>query len=59
MDLHPAIAFASALLGGAIAGAWGAFLALPVAAIVQAFLSSFIRRHEVVETELTTTPAQT
>jgi predicted PurR-regulated permease PerM len=53
MDLHPAIAFTAALLGGAIAGAWGAFLALPVAAIVQAFLSTFIRRHAVVESELT------
>lgn len=53
MDLHPAVAFTSALLGGAIAGAWGAFLALPVAAIVQAFMSTFIRRHEVVESELT------
>ena len=53
MDLHPAIAFTAAMLGGAVAGAWGAFLALPVAAIVQAFLSTFIRRHEVVESELT------
>lgn len=57
MDLHPAVAFLAALLGGAVAGAWGAFLALPVAAIVQAFLSTFIRRHEVVESELTHAPA--
>ena len=59
MDLHPAVAFTAAMLGGVIAGAWGAFLALPVAAIVQAFLSTFIRRHEVVESELTQEAAET
>jgi predicted PurR-regulated permease PerM len=53
MDLHPAMAFTAAMLGVAVAGAWGAFLALPVAAIIQAFLSTFIRRHAVVESELT------
>ena len=58
MDLHPAVAFTAAMLGAALAGAWGAFLALPVAAIFQAFLSTFIRRHEVVENELTQAPAQ-
>jgi predicted PurR-regulated permease PerM len=59
MNLHPAVAFTAALLGAAIAGAWGAFLALPVAAIVQAFTSTFIRRHAVVESELTETPTET
>lgn len=53
MDLHPAAAFTAAMLGGAVSGAWGAFLALPVAAIIQAFASTFIRRHDVVESELT------
>lgn len=58
MDLHPAVAFTAALVGGSVAGAWGAFLALPVAAIVQAFTTTFIRRHQVVESELTEEPAE-
>lgn len=58
MDLHPAVAFTAAMLGGAISGAWGAFLALPVAAIVQAFLETFVRRHAVVESDLTQAPVE-
>jgi predicted PurR-regulated permease PerM len=53
MDLHPAIAFGAAIAGVAIAGLVGAFLALPAAAIVQAVVSAYVSRHEVVETELT------
>jgi len=53
MQLHPAIAFFAALAGGAISGVLGAFMALPAAAVIQATVSSYVRRHEVVETELT------
>ncbi|HZP89894.1 MAG TPA: AI-2E family transporter, partial [Actinomycetota bacterium] len=57
MQLHPAVAFFSALAGGSLNGVVGAFLALPAAAIIQAiissYLSSYLTRHEVVETELT------
>ena len=53
MQLHPAIAFAAALAGGSISGIIGAFMALPAAAIIQATVSSYVTRHEVVESELT------
>ena len=53
MKLHPAVAFVAALIGGAIGGIGGAFLSLPVAAIVQAFGSTFLQRYEVVESDLT------
>ncbi|HEX9122725.1 MAG TPA: AI-2E family transporter [Actinomycetota bacterium] len=53
MQLHPAVAFFAALAGGSLNGVVGAFLALPAAAIIQAIVSSYLTRHEVVETELT------
>ena len=53
MQLHPAIAFFAALAGGAISGLLGAFMALPAAAIIQATVSTYLTRHEVVESELT------
>lgn len=54
MNLHPAIAFGSAIAGGAVMGAVGAVLAIPGAAMVQALLSDMGRRHEVVDDRLTT-----
>lgn len=53
MQLHPALAFGCAIAGASISGIVGAFLALPVAAIVQAVASSAIERHAVLDTELT------
>jgi predicted PurR-regulated permease PerM len=53
MQLHPAVAFFAALAGGAFGGLIGAFLALPAAAIIQATVSTYLTRHEVVESELT------
>jgi predicted PurR-regulated permease PerM len=53
MAIHPAVAFGSAIAGASIIGAIGALLALPAAAIIQAFVSSYLERHEVVESELT------
>jgi hypothetical protein len=53
MQLHPAVAFAAALAGGSIGGLLGAFMALPAAAVIQAAISSYLTRHEVVESELT------
>jgi predicted PurR-regulated permease PerM len=54
MDLHPAIAFGSAIAGGAVLGAVGAVLAIPAAAMAQAVISNFGERHEVIDTHLTT-----
>jgi predicted PurR-regulated permease PerM len=53
MELHPAVAFGCAIGGASIAGIVGALLALPVAAVVQAFISSALERHDVIEADLT------
>jgi predicted PurR-regulated permease PerM len=53
MELHPAVAFGCAIAGASIAGLIGAFIALPVAAIVQAIVSSALDRHDVIEADLT------
>ncbi len=52
MSLHPAVAFGSAIVGGTLMGAVGAVMALPVAATVQAFVSAYLHRHELVDSEL-------
>jgi predicted PurR-regulated permease PerM len=49
MDLHPAVAFTSVLVGATLLGAVGALLALPVAAITQALLSTYVRRNELID----------
>lgn len=49
MSLHPAIAFGAAIIGGTLLGAMGAIMALPVAATLQSFISTYLRRHELVE----------
>ena len=49
MDVHPAVAFVSVLVGGTLLGAVGALLALPATAIIQALLSASLRRHELIE----------
>ena len=53
MELHPALAFGCAIAGASIAGLIGAFIALPVAAIVQALISSALERHDVIDADLT------
>jgi predicted PurR-regulated permease PerM len=52
MSLHPAIAFGAAIVGGTLMGAPGAIMALPVAATVQAFVSTYLERHQLVESHL-------
>ncbi len=49
MSMHPAVAFGSAIVGATLMGAPGALIALPVAATIQAWVSAYIERHEVVE----------
>jgi predicted PurR-regulated permease PerM len=55
MALHPAVAFGSAIVGGTLMGAAGAVMALPVAATVQAFVSTYLDRHQLVDSELLAT----
>ena len=58
MSLHPAVAFGAVIAGASILGPIGALLALPAAATGQAFVSTYLRRHEVVESRLTQPPKQ-
>lgn len=53
MELHPAVAFGSAIAGAAALGPVGAVLAIPGAAMVQAIVSNVGTRHEVIDTRLT------
>ena len=53
MELHPAVAFGAALGGFSLLGAAGAVLALPAAAMVQAIVSEWGVRHDVIDSELT------
>ena len=56
MSLHPAVAFGSAIVGGTLLGAAGTLMALPVAATIQAFVSTYFQRHALVDTELFADP---
>ena len=49
MSLHPAVAFAAALIGGALGGLLMAFLALPVAGVIQASIVEWSRAYDVVD----------
>lgn len=53
MDLHPAVAFGAAIVGGTLIGPMGAIMALPAAGVAQAFISTILERHEVVDSHLT------
>ncbi len=48
MEVNGAVAFGAALAGGAIAGPMGAFMALPVAALITAVIKNTGRTYEVV-----------
>jgi predicted PurR-regulated permease PerM len=50
MDLHPAVAFGAALIGASLGGILFAFLALPVAGVIQAAVTEWSHPYEVVET---------
>ncbi len=49
MEIHVTVAFGAVIAGSLLLGAVGALLALPAAATIQAFLSSYVERHEVVQ----------
>ncbi len=58
MDLHPAVAFGSAILGANLLGGLGALLALPVAAAATALAQLYGTHHELVESETFESPEQ-
>ncbi|WP_369824241.1 AI-2E family transporter [Kitasatospora sp. Root187] len=47
VDVHPAVAFGSVIAGAALLGAVGALIAIPVAATLQGFVGTYVRRYEV------------
>ena len=52
MEIHVAVAFGAVIAGGSLLGITGALLALPAAATFQAFISTYLQRHEVVDSEM-------
>jgi predicted PurR-regulated permease PerM len=56
MSLHPAVAFAAVMVGGAVGGFLAAFLALPAAGIIQAVIGEYSRSYAVISDELTQEP---
>lgn len=56
-DVHPAVAFASVLLGAALFGVAGAVLAVPVVAMLLSLVSVYVRRHELIPSVLVSEPA--
>jgi predicted PurR-regulated permease PerM len=53
MDLHPAVAFGTVIVGASLFGAVGALVALPAAAVMQAIATTYLARHEVIDTQIT------
>jgi predicted PurR-regulated permease PerM len=49
LAIHPAVAFGSVLAGGTMFGAVGAFIAIPVMAIVVAVIDTYLHRYEITE----------
>ncbi len=58
MELNGGVAFGAALAGGAIAGPMGAFMALPVAALITATVSNLGHTYEIVSESKTDTSAE-
>jgi predicted PurR-regulated permease PerM len=58
MDLHPAVAFGSAMVGASLLGATGALLALPVAATITALIQTYADDYDLIENEMMESPAR-
>ena len=51
ISIHPAVAFASVIVGGALFGPLGALVSIPVVAAIQAVIDTYGRRYELVPTD--------
>nr|WP_236029500.1 AI-2E family transporter [Bifidobacterium miconisargentati] len=56
MDINAAVAFLAVLAFGSLFGAFGAFLALPVVASIQAIFRVYTRRYELIDSPLMNDP---
>lgn len=50
LDIHPAIAFGSVIVGAALIGAIGAIIAIPIAAAITAIVETYGHRYELIPT---------
>jgi len=58
MELHPAVAFGSAIVGGSLLGGIGALLALPVAATITSLVQTFTDSNELIESDTFDSPEE-
>ena len=58
MEIHPAVSVGAILIGGSLMGGIGIVLALPLAGIIQAIISEWGQRHEVVLDEEAPSPSR-
>ena len=58
LEMNPAVSFVVVLAFGAVFGALGAFLALPVAATIQAVARTYVQRHELVSSHMLHDPGE-
>ncbi|MET9792694.1 AI-2E family transporter [Streptomyces canus] len=49
VDIHPAVAFGSVVVGTALLGVAGTLIAIPVVATLQAFLGAYVKRYDVAD----------
>lgn len=54
MELHPAVAFGAVIAGASLGGIIGAFLALPLAAMMQEIVKVYINQNDVIDSKLIT-----
>lgn len=52
LEINPAVSFVAVLAFGAVLGPLGAFIGLPLAATAQAIISTYVRRHELIDSAL-------
>ncbi|MFJ3408350.1 AI-2E family transporter [Promicromonospora sp. NPDC090134] len=57
LEMNPAVSFLVVLGFGAVFGALGAFLALPIAATIQATANTYLRRHDLIESHMLQDPS--
>ena len=48
MHIHPAVAFGAVIAGGALGGAFGALIAIPIVASIQSVVETYGRRYELI-----------
>ena len=58
MQMNPAVSFLVVMAFGAVLGPIGAFIALPTAATVQAFASTYMQRYTLIESSMLTDPGR-